>query len=170
MTEPKIEFNPNPTYAHSAVMMEKARENEANGTPTAVYDWRFPKVLDSAVPMKTVAPNINKLRKLVVKLAAQHPAWDNEAIREFIKKKFSEFRDMADRTHPHLFLMLTDKNLTDKNFDRIKDLVAIRYLHEQNSNVEENTKLISNYFQQQFTVDPSTLPKTPQNYAVEQKK
>lgn len=159
MTEPKIEFNPTPTYAHSASMMAKARENEANGTPTAVYDWRFPKVLDSAIPMKTVAPNIAKLRKLTLKLAAQNPSWDTEAIREYIKKKFADFRDMADRTHPHLFLMLTEKSLSEKNFERIRDLVAIRYLHEQNTNVEENTKIISSYFQNQFTVDDPNKPK-----------
>jgi hypothetical protein len=150
MEKPEIKLNSTPTYATTEHMLQKARENEAKGIPTTVYDWTFPKVLDQPIPMREVAPNVTRLRKLTLKLVQKNPSWDNEAVREHIKRNHEDFKDMADRTHPHLFLMLTDKGLTDQNFNRIKELLAIRYLHEQSGNLEKNTEMISAYFQQQF--------------------
>lgn len=150
MQKPEIEYKKEPKYASSQDMMRMARENEAKGVQTSVYDWHFPKVLDAPIPMREVAPNVEKLRALCVKLNRKHPSWENDQIRSHIKSKHNEFQDMADRTHPHLFLMLTDKNLSDKNYARIKDMIAIRYIHEQSNDLEANTKLISSYFQQEF--------------------
>lgn len=150
MQPPEIEYKKTPHYANTQEMMRRARENEAKGIQTTVYDWHFPKVLDAPIPMREVAPNVEKLRQLTVKLNRKHPSWDNDQVRAHIKEKHAEFKDMADRTHPHLFLLLTDKNLSNTNLRRIKDMIAIRYLHEQSTDVEANTKLISSYFQQEF--------------------
>jgi hypothetical protein len=150
MQSPEIEYKKTPHYANTQEMMRRAQENEAKGIQTTVYDWEFPKVLDAPIPMKEVAPNINKLRELALKLYRKNPSWDDEQVRLYIKEKYAEFKDMANRTHPHMFLMLTEKNLSDTNLRRIRDMVAIRYLHEQSNDLDANTKLISSYFQQEF--------------------
>jgi hypothetical protein len=91
-----------------------------------------------------------KLRQITLKQNHKNPTWDNDRVRAHLKVKYPEFRDMANRTHPHLFIMLTDKDLTDQNFKRIVDLLAIRLQHEQEKDLEKNTQLISSYFQQEF--------------------
>lgn len=158
MSEPEIEYKKTPHYADTQEMLRLARENEAKGIQTSVYDWKFPKVLDAPIPMKEIAPHVDKLRRITLKLNNKHPTWDNDQVRAHIKEKFSEFRDMANRTHPHLFLMITDKTLSDKNFQRIQEMICIRFLHEQSNDLEANTKLISSYFQKEF-IPTTTTPK-----------
>ena len=149
-----IEFKEKPTYASSADMLKLARENEAKGIQTTLYDWKFPKVLDAPIPVHEVAPNVAKLRQHTVRLCQKNPSWDTDRVRAHLKVKYPEFRDMSNRTHPHLFTMVTDKNLTEQNFKRIVDLLSIRLQHEQSNNLEQNTQQISAYFHQQF------MPKT----------
>jgi len=148
--EDKIKIEKEPQVSSTNDILEIARQRAEQGLQTEVYEWQFPKVLDKAIPMCTVAPMINRLHKLTVQLGHRYPNWDNDKLREFIKEKYKEFRDMADRTHPHLFTMVVDRNLSEKNFSRIQDLVNIRFLHEQSSDNDANTKLISSYFQQEF--------------------
>jgi hypothetical protein len=153
MSEPEITYNEKPRYSNTDEMLHMARENEAKGIQTSVYNWKFPKVLDAPIPMKDIAPHIEKLRRITQKLNNKHPSWDNDQVRAHIKEKFSEFRDLANRTHPHLFLMITDRNLSEKNFQRIQEMICIRFLHEQSNDTEANTKLISSYFQKEFIPD-----------------
>jgi hypothetical protein len=100
--------------------------------------------------VKDVASTVNKLHKATVKLSQKNSSWDNEKLRTFLRQNNQDFEDMAARTHPHLFTMVVDKHLSSKNFKRIQDLIAIRYMHEQNPDVETNTKIISSYFHSEF--------------------
>jgi hypothetical protein len=154
MQKPEIEYKKEPKYASSHDMLRLAQENEAKGEQTSVYDWKFPKVLDAPIPMREVAPKVKQLRELCVRLNSKHPSWTDDQVREHIKTKHADFKDMADRTHPHLFLMLTERNLSDNNFRRITDLLTIRVIHEQNNNLDANTKLISSWFQHEFIPTP----------------
>lgn len=150
MQQPEIEYKKEPKHATSQDMLRLAQENESKGIQTSVYDWKFPKILDTPVLMQDLAPNVMKLRQITLKQNQKNPTWDNDRVRAYLKVKYPEFRDMANRTHPHLFIMLTDKDLTNQNFKRIADLLAIRMQHEQEKDLEKNTQLISSYFQQEF--------------------
>jgi hypothetical protein len=150
MQQPEIEYKKEPKHATSQDMLRLAQENESKGIQTSVYDWKFPKILDAPVLIRDLAPNVMKLRQITLKQNHKNPTWDNDRVRAHLKVKYPEFRDMANRTHPHLFIMLTDKDLTDQNFKRIVDLLAIRLQHEQEKDLEKNTQLISSYFQQEF--------------------
>lgn len=153
--KPEIQFEPTTQMHSTAEMLAIARENEAKGIPTSVYEWQFPKVLDAPIPVRDVATVVSALHQQTVRLAAKHPSWDNDKLRETLRRKSPEFEDMAARTHPHLFTMIADKNLTQKNFQRVKDLLTIRYMQENSNDIESNTKTISAYFNQEFY-----LPKT----------
>ena len=150
MEMPEIEYKKEPKHGTVQDMMRLAEENEAKGIQTTVYDWKFPKVLDAPILVKELAPNVIKLRQLTMKQNQKNPSWDNDRVRAHLKLKYPEFRDMANRTHPHMFLMLTDRDLSEQNWKRIMDMLAIRLQHEQNNNVEKNTETISAYFKQEF--------------------
>jgi hypothetical protein len=149
-SESGIEYSKEPRHGTREDMMRLVRENEAKGIQTTLYDWKFPKVLDAPVPVSELAPNVARLRMLTMKLNRKNPGWDNDRVRAHLKVKYPEFRDMANRTHPHLFLMVTDRELSDQNFKRIADLLSIRIEHEKNNNLTENTETISAYFHQEF--------------------
>ena len=131
-------------------ILQKAQEREAQGEATAVFDWKFPKVMDAAIPALHIARQVQKLHMLTQQAAQKHPRWSNDELRAYLRRKHSEFNDMADRTHPHLYLMVTDRNLSPQNMKRIQDLIVIRYMHENNNNVKENTDTISAYFNKEF--------------------
>ena len=154
-TKPEIQFESSTQMHSTAEMLALARENEKKGIATSVYEWQFPKVLDAPIPVRSVAATVNALHQQTLRLAAKNPSWDNDRLREALRKKSPEFEDMAARTHPHLFTMIADRDLTEKNFNRVRDLLTIRYMHEQSSDVEANTKTISAYFNQEFYLPKS---------------
>lgn len=152
--EPEIKVQQDTEYRTKQEMVARAEEDKKRGIQSEVYEWEFPKVLDAPIPMQSVAALVNKLRQASLKLAAKYPSWDNDKLRGYLRRRDPEFEDMAARTHPHLFTMIVDRNLTPKNFKRIEDLMAIRYMHEQSPDVEANTKLVSAYFNQEFYHGP----------------
>jgi hypothetical protein len=150
--EPEIKIQKDTQLRSTAEMLDRAREDHKRGVMSEVYEWEFPQVLDAPIPVRNVVVIVNKLHQTTLKLSAKYPSWDNVKLREYLRGLSPEFEDLASRTHPHLFTMVADKQLTAQNFKRIQDLMAIRFMHEQHPNTEDNTKLISSYFQNEFYV------------------
>jgi hypothetical protein len=148
--EPDIKVQQDTQLRSKNEMLERCLEDQKRGVMSEVYEWEFPKVLDAPIPVVDVATTVTRLYKSTVKAFRQNPSWDNERVRTYLRKKVPAFEDMAARTHPHLFTMITDKDLTPQNLKRIQELMAIRHMHEKNADVETNTKVISSYFQQEF--------------------
>jgi len=118
---------------------------------TEKYDWHFPHVLDKPIPVDDVAKTIRLLLLATQQLHRAYPRWTNDQVRENLKRNNTIFQTMADTTHPHLFLMLTDRKLSQKNLRHIQDLLSIRKAHEESpDSLEDNTLEITGYFSRNF--------------------
>lgn len=128
-----------------ARMNKIIRENEAQGVKTEVYEWEFPNKLEQAVPMTTVKERKDALLTAARALHSEHEDWSDDEVRDMLRQtdEFAQFED----THPHLFKLLTRRNLPIRLLKHINNMIRMRESHETGTaSLQERTAQVSEYF------------------------
>jgi 2-polyprenyl-6-methoxyphenol hydroxylase-like FAD-dependent oxidoreductase len=127
--------------------------NATDGFDTEIYEWQMPPSLEAPVQMEELGPRIARLLGACKALRADHPesSKDVAAFRKTLQSADADFTDMATRTHPHLFIMLTNPDLTKQDLKRLSDMLHIRARHETKvDTLEMQTLQITKYFDTEF--------------------
>ena len=101
--------------------LEKIKDNDQN----VVYDVVFDKV-DRVLPMAEVKQVLGVIRGLYESLKKSNTDLSDDEIRDIIKVKSKEAKLMAEKTHPKMFLKVTDKNSTDDDFKKLSYFISLR--------------------------------------------
>lgn len=86
-------------------------------------------------PMTTVKNLIHVVRRLSKGLREIHSDWTDDQIREEIGRRSPAAKKMKEKTHPKLFLKITDRNLSD---DEAESLAYMVTLYERKERGEIN--------------------------------
>src|SRR3989338_7629941 len=150
-----MQFNERTEYASEEAIRAAVARNAAEGMESVAYKWELPEKLLDVAPPEAVALLVRDVlrdsRDTERVLRSEQPKMSVEEIREVIRERLQardpRFRDMATRTHPHLFTMLMDPALSEVNLRHIWALIQKRYVHEHSgAALEEKTQDITNYF------------------------
>ena len=92
-----------------------------------VYDVKFTENVEYT-PMEKVKHMIGVIRGLCAAIRESNPTWKDDRVRNEVRKRSKAADDMAARTHPKLFLMVTKKTMTDEEARMLSFMIN---LHEQ---------------------------------------
>ena len=85
------------------------------------------------VPMKNVKRLMSVVRGLSASIRGEHADWSDDQVREEITRRSTVAKRMKEKTHPRLFLKITDRNLTDEDAEAIAFMIT---LYERKENGE----------------------------------
>ena len=103
-----------------------------------VYDVKYDDV--EYTPMKDVRKLMMIVRGLSGRLRSEHEDWTDEQIREEIALRSPAARKMKEKTHPHLFKKITDRNLSEQDAVTIAHMVSLYEKKEQGKISQEDVE------------------------------
>lgn len=111
------------------------------------------------LPVAEVKQVLGVIRNLYTTLRADHPAWDDDKIRDQIKEKSLAAKRMSTKvngepaTHPRLFLLVTSHDSTEEDFQTLNYMLHLREMEEKGDLKEEESR--AHLFQHLSNIKPS---------------
>ena len=103
-----------------------------------VYQVKYDKV--DYTPMKDVKKLLHIVRGLALALRNEHDDWDDDQIRDEISLRSAAARKMREKTHPRLFLKITDRDLTDEDAEAISYMISLYERKEEGKLSQEDVE------------------------------
>ena len=103
-----------------------------------VYQVKYDDV--DYTPMSEVKKLLGIVRGLAAVLRKEHEDWSDDQIRDEISLRSAAARKMREKTHPRLFLKITDRNLTDEDAEAISYMISLYERKEQGKLSQEDVE------------------------------
>ena len=103
-----------------------------------VYSVKYDDV--EYTPMRDVKNLVRIVRGLSKALIQEHPTWSDDEIREEIAKRSGAARKMKEKTHPKMFLKITDRNLSDEDAASLAYMISLYERKERGEITQEDVE------------------------------
>ena len=100
----------------------RLREDPRN----VVYEVQHDEV--DYTPMAEVKRVMGVIRALAAQMRLEHPDWDEDKVRTEIRARSAAAENMASKTHPRLFKVITGETIDEKTADMLVYMIG---LHER---------------------------------------
>ena len=113
-------------------------EELAKDPRNQVYTVNYDQV--EYTPMREVKNLIHVVRSLSKALLSSYPEWSDDQIREEIAKRSGAAKKMKEKTHPKLFLKITDRNLSDDDAESLAYMISLYERKERGELSQEDVE------------------------------